>query len=56
MLSVFVADCLETLEEMGEEGKEIFLEHGGESFTLIPCLNDDDQWVDALHDIVNEIL
>ena len=52
----FVADCLETLEEMGEEGKEIFLEHGGESFTLIPCLNDDDQWVDALHDIVNEIL
>ena len=48
----FVSDCLETLEEIGEEGKEIFLEHGGESFTLIPCLNDDDRWVNALTDIV----
>ena len=48
----FVSDCLETLEEIGEEGKEIFLENGGESFTLIPCLNDDDRWVNALTDIV----
>ena len=35
----FVSDCLETLEEMAEEGKEIFLKAGGESFQLIPCLN-----------------
>ena len=48
----FVSDCLENLEEIGEEGEEIFLEHGGESFTLIPCLNDDDRWVDALHKIM----
>jgi len=34
-----VSDCLETLEEMAEEGKEIFLKAGGESFQLIPCLN-----------------
>jgi len=35
----FVSDCLETLEEMAMEGKEIFLHAGGESFNLIPCLN-----------------
>ncbi|MDP9230583.1 MAG: ferrochelatase, partial [Bacteroidota bacterium] len=35
----FVSDCLETLEEMAKEGKEIFLNAGGQSFTLIPCLN-----------------
>ena len=36
----FAADCLETLEEIAEENKEIFHEHGGEHFTFIPCLND----------------
>ncbi len=37
----FVADCLETLEEIEMELKESFLKHGGEKFELIPCLNDD---------------
>ena len=50
----FIADCLETLEEIGEEGKEIFLEHGGESFTLIPCLNDNDKWISTLHQLIKE--
>lgn len=50
----FVSDCLETLEEIGEEGKEIFLEHGGESFTLIPCLNDDDRLVDTLDGLIRD--
>lgn len=50
----FVSDCLETLEEMGMEGKEDFLEAGGESFTLIPCLNDNDRWVDVLAGYVKE--
>lgn len=36
----FVADCLETLEEIAGEGEEIFHEHGGSNFTHIPCLND----------------
>ena len=36
----FAADCLETLEEIAEENKEIFLDHGGEKFSYIPCLND----------------
>lgn len=35
----FISDCLETLEEMAMEGKEIFLHAGGENFQLIPCLN-----------------
>lgn len=36
----FVADCLETLEEIGFEGREIFKLSGGENFYLVPCLND----------------
>jgi protoporphyrin/coproporphyrin ferrochelatase len=44
----FVSDCLETLEEMGIEGREIFLHAGGESFTLVPCLNLHPQWVKAI--------
>ena len=43
----FVSDCLETLEEMGEEGRTIFLEAGGESFTLVPCLNTHPLWIKA---------
>ncbi len=44
----FVSDCLETIEEMGEEGREIFLHAGGKSFTLIPCLNVHPLWVSTL--------
>ncbi|MCF6182076.1 ferrochelatase [Lutibacter sp.] len=44
----FVSDCLETLEEIGMEAKKSFLENGGEKFTTIPCLNDNDDWVNTL--------
>lgn len=44
----FVSDCLETLEEIAEEGKEIFLHAGGESFEMIPCLNTHPLWVSAI--------
>lgn len=44
----FVADNLETLEEIGMTGRDIFLAAGGESFTLIPCLNDDPAWTDVV--------
>jgi len=44
----FVADCLETLEEMGIRAREQWTKLGGEQFTLIPCLNDHDDWVDAI--------
>ncbi len=44
----FVSDCLETLEEIALRGKETFIEAGGEQYTMIPCLNTDPLWVDAL--------
>ncbi len=44
----FVSDCLETLEEIAMEGEEIFHEAGGKEFTVIPCLNDRDDWVEVL--------
>lgn len=44
----FVSDCLETLEEISVEGKEEFLEAGGKEFTYLPCLNDDDRWVEVV--------
>jgi ferrochelatase len=50
----FVSDCLETLEEIAMEGAEIFHEMGGQNFTTIPCLNDDDNWVALLSNWVNE--
>jgi protoporphyrin/coproporphyrin ferrochelatase len=44
----FVSDCLETLEEIAEEGKEEFMHAGGESFTMIPCLNTQKAWVNTI--------
>ena len=49
----FVSDCLETLEEIGMEAKESFEENGGEHFSTIPCLNDDDAWVKTVADWIN---
>lgn len=49
----FVSDCLETLEEIAMEGKEIFHEMGGNEFTTIPCLNDDAEWVALLSKWIN---
>ncbi|MCL4144296.1 UNVERIFIED_CONTAM: hypothetical protein GTU68_036602 [Idotea baltica] len=51
MCPAFTADCLETLEEIGDRGRELFLASGGESFQLIPCLNDHPVWVDSLIEI-----
>ncbi|MGB5291361.1 MAG: ferrochelatase [Lysobacterales bacterium] len=45
MCPAFVTDCLETLEEIALQGEEEFKQAGGESLTLIPCLNDHEQWV-----------
>ena len=44
----FSADCIETLEEINEEIRESFEHAGGESFTYIPCLNDDPAHIAAL--------
>ncbi len=47
----FVADCVETLEEIGVRGRETFLSAGGEAFHLIPCLNSDPDWVSGVVEI-----
>ncbi|MGC9450997.1 MAG: ferrochelatase [Oceanipulchritudo sp.] len=52
----FVTDCLETLEEIAEEGKEIFLEAGGKDYELIPCLNEDPAFIAFLADRVGSWL
>lgn len=44
----FVSDCLETLEEIADRGKEIFMKAGGESYEMIPCLNVHPLWVKAI--------
>ncbi len=44
----FVADCLETLEEIGIEGKQTYLSAGGGQFHLIECLNESNAWIEAL--------
>ena len=50
----FVADCLETTIEVGEEFKEIFKQNGGEQWQLVESLNDHPEWVGALEQIVAE--
>ncbi len=52
----FVSDCLETLEEIGIEGKSIFVGAGGKAFGLLPCLNDRPGWIKALAAIAREHL
>lgn len=52
----FAADCLETLYELGEEGRHSFAESGGtaQQFTLAPCLNDNPGWLDFLAGYVRD--
>ena len=52
----FSADCLETIEEIGEENREYFMEAGGEKYEYIPALNSDDEHMDVIFDIVKENL
>ncbi len=52
----FAADCIETLEEIAEENKEIFLSHGGERFSYIPCLNDSEGGIKVLVHLIEREL
>ncbi|EJG1635736.1 ferrochelatase [Vibrio parahaemolyticus] len=56
MTPAFSSDCLETLEEIAGENKEIFMEAGGEQFHYIPCLNDDDMHIDMMAELVRSKL
>ena len=52
----FISDCLETLEEIAMEGKETFLEAGGERFASLPCLNDSVPAIDLLESLARREL
>lgn len=50
----FSADCLETVEEIDQENREIFIEAGGNEYYYIPCLNDKDEHIDMIMSLVAE--
>ncbi len=52
----FSSDCVETLEEISIQGKETFIEFGGENFDLIPCLNDNDDHINLLKHLVSKYI
>jgi len=49
----FVSDCLETLEEIQVEGQEDFMKAGGVAYSVIPCLNEREDWIKTLVNLVN---
>ena len=52
----FISDCLETLEELNVEARELFIEHGGENFQYIPCLNDNKFSIKFLNNLIKQNL
>ncbi len=52
----FSSDCVETLEEILIQGKEIFIGAGGKNFDLIPCLNDNDDHINLLKNLVSKYI
>ncbi|MFT8473734.1 MAG: ferrochelatase [Acetobacter orientalis] len=52
----FMADCIETLDEIGNEVRDEFMAKGGEHFTLIPCLNDSTPCIDLLEQLARQEL
>ena len=50
----FSSDCVETLEEILIQGKESFLDSGGENFDMVPCLNDSDDHIALLQSLIKK--
>jgi len=48
----FTTDCLETLDEIGNEARELFQHAGGESLHLCRCLNDHPKWIEAMRSLI----
>jgi ferrochelatase len=48
----FVSDCLETIEEIGQESRELFMDSGGLKYDFIPCLNGDEGLLDTLRELI----
>jgi ferrochelatase len=52
----FSSDCVETLEEIAIQGKESFIEKGGENYDIVPCLNDNEDHIKMMEHIVKKYL
>ncbi len=52
----FSSDCIETLEEINIEAKNLFLKNGGDSFDYVPCLNDREDHIDLLYQLVSKFI
>jgi len=52
----FASDCVETLEEIDIQGREIFLSSGGKNFDLIPCLNDSSDHIDLFEKLISKYI
>ena len=52
----FASDCVETLEEIDIQGRESFLNNGGQNFDLIPCLNDSPEHIDLFEKLVKKYI
>lgn len=50
----FTADCLETLDEIGNEAQEVFEQAGGEHLRACPCLNDHPRWIEAMETLIRQ--
>ena len=50
----FTADCLETVDEIGNEARETFRHAGGEKLHACPCLNDHPAWIEAMRRIITD--
>ena len=52
----FASDCVETLEEINIQGKEVFKASGGENFSMVPCLNDSKEHIKLLENLIRKYL
>ena len=52
----FSSDCVETLEEIAIQGKESFMESGGDNFEMVPCLNDNEDHIELLNNLVKSYI
>ena len=52
----FASDCVETLEEIDIQGREIFMKNGGKNFALVPCLNDNPDHIELFEKLINKYI
>ena len=52
----FASDCVETLEEINIQGRDTFIESGGNNFDLVPCLNDNEDHINLFENLIKKYL